>query len=125
MPKPAREPKTPPKSGRKSLKEFDIEVLRRYTFEDEALERELLGLFRGQLPILVTQLADAKGQDAWRLAAHTLKGSARSVGAPVLAELALELEKIGYQEAPQRAELAARVKVAVEAFERAVQRFYR
>lgn len=125
MPKPARDPDSPPKSNRKRLKAFDIEVLRRYTFEDDALERELLGLFLGQLPLLVTQLAKAKDQGDWRLAAHTLKGSARSVGAPVLAELALELEQMGYQEDPRRADLVARVKVAVAAFERAVQRFYR
>ena len=125
MPRTALEADAPPKSSRKRLKAFDIDLLRRYTFEDAALERELLELFQGQLPLLVNQLAEAKNKDEWRLAAHTLKGSARSVGAPVLAELALELEQIGYQENPQRAKLAAKAKVAVEAFERAVQRFYR
>jgi HPt (histidine-containing phosphotransfer) domain-containing protein len=124
MPKPAGEPDAPPISGRKRLKIFDIELLRRYTFEDAALERELLGLFRDQLPLLVGQLAEAKGRDDWRIAAHTLKGSARSVGAPVLAELAVELEKTGFCENPQRDKLVARVRAAVTAFESAVGRLY-
>jgi HPt (histidine-containing phosphotransfer) domain-containing protein len=59
------------------------------------------------------------------MAAHTLKGSARSVGAPALAELALELEQIGYQENPKRAKLAARVAAAVKAFETAIDAYYR
>jgi HPt (histidine-containing phosphotransfer) domain-containing protein len=107
------------------LKAFDIEVLRRYSFEDSALERELLDLFRMQLPLLVTQLAEAKGPDEWRMAAHTLKGSARSVGAPTLAELALELEQIGYPEKIQRARLAAKVESAVKAFETSIDAYYR
>jgi HPt (histidine-containing phosphotransfer) domain-containing protein len=125
MPKPAFEPDGSPKPSRKRLKAFDIELLRRYTFEDEALERELLGLFRDQLPILIGQLADAKDPADWRIAAHTLKGSARSVGAPVLGELALELEKTGYRENPEREKLVARVKAAVAAFETAADKAYR
>jgi HPt (histidine-containing phosphotransfer) domain-containing protein len=125
MPSNAIQPDTPPKGGRKRLKAFDIDLLRRYTFEDAALERELLGLFLGQLPLLVSQLAEAKGQSEWHMAAHTLKGSARSVGAPALAELALELEQIGYQENPKRAKLAARVAAAVKAFETAIDAYYR
>ena len=125
MPTSAHKPDKPPKSSGKRLKAFDIELLRRYTFEDEALERELLDLFRGQLPILIKQLAEAKGHDEWRLAAHTLKGSARSVGAPVLAELALELEQIGFQENPHRAKLAAKAEAAAKAFEKAVESHYR
>jgi HPt (histidine-containing phosphotransfer) domain-containing protein len=125
MPSNAIKPDAPPKGGRKRLKAFDIDLLRRYTFEDTALERELLGLFLGQLPLLVSQLAEAKGQSEWHMAAHTLKGSARSVGAPALAELALELEQIGYQENPKRAKLAARVAAAVKAFETAIDAYYR
>jgi len=125
MPSNALKPDAPPKGGRKRLKAFDIELLRRYAFEDAALERELLELFRGQLPLLVSQLAEAKGQPDWHMAAHTLKGSARSVGAPALAELALELEQMGYQENPRRAKLAARVEAAVKAFETAIDAYYR
>lgn len=125
MPGNAPKPNTPPKGARKRLKAFDINLLRRYTFEDPALERELLELFRGQLPLLVLQLAGAKGQSEWHMAAHTLKGSARSVGAPALAELALELEQIGYRENPERARLAARVEAAVKAFETSIEAYYR
>lgn len=125
MPGNALKPHTPPKSSNKRLKAFDISLLRRYAFEDPALERELIELFRGQLPLLVSQLSEAKGQADWNLAAHTLKGSARSVGAPALAELALELEQIGYQDNPQRAKLAARLEAAVKAFETAIEAYYR
>jgi len=125
MPRNAQQPDTPRKGGRKRLKAFDIELLRRYAFEDQELERELIELFRAQLPTLVSQLAQARGQAEWHMAAHTLKGSARSVGAPALAELAVELEQIGYQENPRRAKLAARVANAVKAFEAAINAYYR
>ncbi len=117
-------PDMPSKSGHKALKAFDIEVLRRYNFEDPALEKELIDLFRGQLPVLLSQIANAKGQSEWHLAAHTLKGSARSVGAPALAELALELEQTGYQENPLRAKLAAQLEDAAKAFETSIKAYY-
>jgi HPt (histidine-containing phosphotransfer) domain-containing protein len=125
MPKNALKPDTPQDAGRKRLKAFDIVLLRRYSFEDPELERELIELFRGQLPLLVSQLAEAKGQSDWHLAAHTLKGSARSIGAPALAELALELEQIGYQENPVRAKLASQVEAAVKEFETAIEAHFR
>jgi len=124
MPKNAHKLDTPARTGRKRLKAFDIALLRRYTFEDSDLERELLELFQAQLPLLIRQLAESKSQSEWHLAAHTLKGSARSVGAPALAELALELEQIGYQENPQRAKLATRVEAAVKAFATSVETYY-
>ncbi len=110
----------------KHLKSFDIEHLRRYTFEDHSLERELLGLFQDQLPILIDRLEVAADRSDWRLASHTLKGSARSVGAPALAALALELEEMGYQEASaERAKCAARLRREAAAFAQAVEEAYR
>lgn len=125
MPRNARKPDMPPKKGSKRLKAFDIDVLRRYTLDDAALEIELLELFRAQLPKLLSQLAEAKDRAEWHMAAHTLKGSARSVGAPALAELALELEQIGYQEGPRRAELTDRLEAEARAFEASIDAYYR
>jgi HPt (histidine-containing phosphotransfer) domain-containing protein len=111
--------------GRKALKAFDIEHLRRYTFEDPDLERELLGLFQDQLPALIERLEKASDRTEWRLASHTLKGSARSVGAPALAALALELEDMGYQDLPaERARLAIMLRHEADAFSHAVTQAY-
>ena len=55
--------------------------LARYTFGNAALEREVLGLFAEQAPTTLAWLKSASTPKAWRDAAHTLKGSARAVGA--------------------------------------------
>ncbi len=75
---------------------FDRSHLHQYTTGDGALERELIGLFLGQFEPIWTQLAVAASADDWKFAAHTLKGSARSIGAPKIAALAEKLEIIGY-----------------------------
>ncbi|MDX2289659.1 MAG: Hpt domain-containing protein [Hyphomicrobiaceae bacterium] len=60
---------------------IDLEHLARYTLGDRDLQREIFGLFRDQLDGSLARLADAPDVAAWRMAAHTLKGSARGVGA--------------------------------------------
>ncbi|MCH9807498.1 MAG: Hpt domain-containing protein [Alphaproteobacteria bacterium] len=75
---------------------LDVAHLRRYTLGDEGLEREILGLFKEQVIISLANLkaSNTSGDSAgWRLAAHTLKGSARGVGAVRLG-LAAELAEI-------------------------------
>ncbi|MDM7460621.1 MAG: Hpt domain-containing protein [bacterium] len=65
---------------------------------DEEFIAEILGDFLAQTPELLTQIEMAvAGADAGALgaAAHTLKGSARSVGADGFAEIAYELEQAG------------------------------
>lgn len=75
---------------------FDRAHLRQYTNGDENLERELLGLFLGQFTPIRTQLHAAAQADDWKFAAHTLKGSARSIGAAQIGALAEKLELIGF-----------------------------
>lgn len=75
---------------------FDRTHLHQYTTGDGALERELIGLFLGQFEPIRVQLGEAASADDWKFAAHTLKGSARSIGAPKIAALADRLEIIGY-----------------------------
>jgi HPt (histidine-containing phosphotransfer) domain-containing protein len=74
---------------------FDINHLRRYTQGHAAFEAELLNLFKAQLPSLMEQIRTGTGGDSWKLALHTLKGSARAIGAVSIGDLALNLEEAG------------------------------
>jgi HPt (histidine-containing phosphotransfer) domain-containing protein len=68
--------------------------LSRYTLGDARLEREILGLFLAQLPLTIESLRFATTDRDWQIAAHTLKGSCRAVGAWQIANLAQEAERI-------------------------------
>ena len=74
---------------------IDLQHLGRYTLGDTELEREVLGLFAGQMPVTIDALKSASSDKDWHMAAHTLKGSGRAVGAWRLADLALQAERIG------------------------------
>jgi HPt (histidine-containing phosphotransfer) domain-containing protein len=76
------------------------DYLNEITGGDTAFIAELLGDFVSQTPVLINQIATALAQgDAATVgaAAHTLKGSARAVGADEFAAIALELEQAGKQ----------------------------
>jgi HPt (histidine-containing phosphotransfer) domain-containing protein len=73
---------------------IDFEHLRRYTFGDIALEKEVLGLFLSQLPVTISALQESASEADRRRAAHTLKGSARAVGAWRIAKLAEQAEQL-------------------------------
>lgn len=63
---------------------IDLVHLSRQTFGDHDLERELLALFDTQAAQVAARLRApvALGDDDWRIAlAHTIKGSARAIGA--------------------------------------------
>jgi HPt (histidine-containing phosphotransfer) domain-containing protein len=74
---------------------IDLDHLRRYTLGDARLELEILRLFIDQAPATVHALKRARTSRDWLTAAHTLKGSARAVGAWRLAELAEQAENLG------------------------------
>ena len=69
---------------------IDIEHLRRMTLGDASLEREVLAMFSAQAVKLIATLASLPA-DAGALA-HTLKGSARAIGAFGVADAAASLE---------------------------------
>ena len=69
---------------------IDIEHLARMTLGDAGLEREVLAMFAAQAAGLIGALA-AMPVDAPALA-HTLKGSARAIGAFAVADAAESLE---------------------------------
>jgi HPt (histidine-containing phosphotransfer) domain-containing protein len=66
----------------------DVQHLRRYTLGDQTLEREILQLFMIQLPELIGALRTAQTERDWRMAAHSLKGAGRAIGAWRIARLA-------------------------------------
>jgi HPt (histidine-containing phosphotransfer) domain-containing protein len=69
--------------------------LARFTLGDRALEVEVLGLFAGQVPVYLDRLRRADSHRAWHEAAHTIKGSARAVGAWTVAAAAEAAEALG------------------------------
>lgn len=72
---------------------IDLVHLSRYTLGNRSLENELLGLFRNQADVYIARLGDAGDETEWKNAAHSLKGSARGLGAWALADLAEEAEQ--------------------------------
>lgn len=69
--------------------------LARYTMGDPDLEREVLELFASQTWKTIAELREAETDRAWHVAAHTLKGSARAVGAWRVAREAELAERVG------------------------------
>ena len=91
---------------------IDNAHLDRMTLGDIALEREVLAMFSGQAVGLIDRLAtEAKSSDTLALA-HTLKGSARAIGAFRVAEAAEALET-ATRHGDDPAEALARLKEAV------------
>lgn len=82
-----------PASAAAARAPIDFAHLRRYTLNDAVLEKEILELFAAQLPVTIADLRAAGDPVKWKRAAHTLKGSARAVGAGELAELAASAEQ--------------------------------
>lgn len=89
----------------------DLRHLARYTLGNRALEAEVLALFAAQLPQMLAVLQSPCGEHEWRGAAHSLKGSARAVGAWRLARLAEQAEQIGPRAAA--VELLAAIETAI------------
>jgi len=92
---------------------IDVEHLARMTLGDGALRREVLAMFLKQTSDLFRRLAQEPGERA--ALAHTLKGSARAIGAFRVAACAEALERTLRRagEAPQAvAELEAAVAEA-------------
>ena len=98
---------------------IDIAHLRRMTLGDASLEREVLAMFSAQAVGLVGALASLPS-DAGVLT-HTLKGSARAIGAFGVADAAACLEaaiQSGGDPAPALAELSdavAQARMAIDA----------
>jgi HPt (histidine-containing phosphotransfer) domain-containing protein len=79
-------------SNAKGVPPVDLARLRRFTLGNVELEREIIGLFATQAPVMMDALAQARTEQAWREATHTLKGSSGSIGAWLVAEAAARAE---------------------------------
>jgi HPt (histidine-containing phosphotransfer) domain-containing protein len=102
---------------------IDFAHLKRMTLGDAGLEQEVLAMFAAQSASLLNTLATMPA-DAPALA-HTLKGSARAIGAFAVADAAARLEAVisgGADPADQLAELADAVALARTAIEAVLRR---
>ncbi len=76
------------------MRPVDLVHLSRFTLGDTKLEHEVLELFRVQAGIYMERLKRAADPAGWREAAHTIKGSARGIGAWSVAEAAAAAEAL-------------------------------
>ena len=60
---------------------------------DKAVMREVLGLFITHGEQVLAELEQAQDAKTWKLWTHTLKGSARGIGAFAVADAAAEAER--------------------------------
>ncbi|MGE3830547.1 MAG: Hpt domain-containing protein [Parvibaculaceae bacterium] len=95
---------------------FDLEHLRRYTLDDPGLECELLNLFLSQAEAARSQLTLAVSAEDWKLAAHSLKGSALAVGAVAIANLSARIEDSGMVAGGARQVMLAELDEAIAVF---------
>ena len=83
---------------------IDLDHLKQYVFGDRALLFEVLGIFKDQVSALSDRMQPSMDDEAWYLAAHTLKGAARGVGAWALGDAAERAEALcGAAAAEERA----------------------
>lgn len=88
--------------------EIDFDHLNQYVAGDVALTREVFGLFQHQVEMWGRALDPNVDDDTWESVTHTLKGSARAVGAMQLAEECQFAETlIGAENRPGRRAYAA------------------
>lgn len=93
---------------------LDLKHLEQYTSNDKALEQELLGLFKDQAVLQFENIETAIDESDWVMAAHTLKGSARGIGASRVAELSAVLEDVGFDgDAQTRQSITEQLKYAI------------
>lgn len=77
----------------------DFEYLETFAAGDMAVVTDVLALFQGQAEGWMARL-DAPGE-GWRDLAHTIKGSARGIGATALGEVADRAERGDASMAPE------------------------
>ena len=101
---------------------IDLVHLSKYTLGNRDLENELMGLFRAQADVYLGRLEDAGSDADWAAAAHSLKGSAKALGAWRLAELAEFAERGGG--ASERDETLQQLRIAVSAVNAFIDGFH-
>ena len=104
---------------------FDRAHLAQYTMDSPELEREIVGLFVAQLPAILERLLNVSSRADWRIATHTLKGSALAIGACKIGDLAKKLEPIdGLEHSEKRKKLISGLVRAVSEFDEMARQLY-
>jgi HPt (histidine-containing phosphotransfer) domain-containing protein len=102
---------------------IDFEHLQRMTLGDASLEQEVLAMFAAQSAKLIGTLATLPAEAGALV--HTLKGSARAIGAFGVGEAAARLETAlanGFEPSDALAELSEAVALARTAIEAVLRR---
>lgn len=76
-------------------RQIDVDHLLTMTGQDPELADEILDIFREQSGMWARMLDPKLSASQWADAAHTIKGSALSIGAHELAQACLEAETLG------------------------------
>jgi HPt (histidine-containing phosphotransfer) domain-containing protein len=92
---------------------IDLVHLARMTLGERSLEREVLQLFDRQAMLLIARMQAAPA-GALASLAHTLKGSARAIGAGSVARTAETVELMGTDNAADLARALAALGAAIE-----------
>ena len=79
---------------------IDLVHLARQTLGDRSLEQEVLRLFLTQMDVYMDRVENAKNYEERFAASHTIKGSARNIGAWGVADVAAHLESAAEDEIP-------------------------
>lgn len=106
----SRDPSAPPASIDRPI---DLVHLARMTQGERSLEREVLQLFERQATILLARLQAAPAEAVPSLA-HTLKGSARAIGAAHVARAAEALEVTDAADAADFKRVLTELRAATE-----------
>jgi len=97
--------------------EIDFNHLNQYVGGDASLTLEVFGLFKNQIDMWGKQLTSDADDNVWAALTHSLKGTARAIGAMKLAEACERAESLIGEER----RLSAR-QVAVDMMERRIDR---
>jgi len=100
---------------------LDREHLSHYTMGNEELAAEVVGLFLVQMPSILAMLRSATSSADWKLATHTLKGSAMAVGAMRIAQIAGALEELDFADGAARQPLVDVLDAEIAAVRAAAQ----
>ncbi|MBV1933783.1 MAG: Hpt domain-containing protein [Parvibaculaceae bacterium] len=100
---------------------IDLVHLSKFTLGNRELEAELLGLFKSQSYIYLERMKLAETEEEWVRAAHSLKGSARAVGAWIVGEVAERAEQTICEAGPERHTLIGDVRREVDSTNRYIE----
>ena len=100
---------------------IDLVHLSKFTLGNRELETELLGLFKSQSYIYLDRMKLAETEEEWVRAAHSLKGSARAVGAWIVGEIAERAEQTICDAGAERHALVGDVRREVELTNRYIE----